>query len=408
MTEGAMQGELIGDETPSRILAHLASALRRSPANEGCLAGCLRSLAPFSATLRGALGSTIALLVDRGAFKRPLYRSGVRALATLDGNRATEPLARALGAADAGGLPTLSACCLARGAKLGPELARVAASRHPQLAFAAEVARSARGESSGTHSTGIAPKIRESHRIELCAEVFVPLLRGPPLPATMAPALGVLRDAERHLGRWLVLAQVASRAGDSEPLAQARSRAKEGPASTRAAWSMVAWALACEAEPAVEPPDGSRPTAELLARLSDRPSATRDLTFLFRLAARRAAIAKPMLEAAVQGTALADETAIRAALYLLRDHGRRDLRGLLQETASSSRREGLRGLATAALYDAGEREWSFTMSERLLGSRQLASATWAAILRAAKASSLQDGSAVTEERFRHVQLGWLE
>ena len=48
------------------------------------------------------------------------------------------------------------------------------------------------------------------------------------------------------------------------------------------------------------PPPTTRPTLELIARLSDRPSADRDTTFLFRMARAGAPSARPMLETLVQ------------------------------------------------------------------------------------------------------------
>src|SRR4029078_1173857 len=102
-----------------------------------------------------------------------------------------------------------------------PRAPEPAAGRQSQLAFGAETARVCRRESNGAHLTSIAPMIKESHRISLCVDVFVPLARSAPalLPSVaVGPALSVLRGAERHLGRWLVLADVATKAGDPGPL----------------------------------------------------------------------------------------------------------------------------------------------------------------------------------------------
>src|SRR5439155_23569160 len=123
--------------------------------------------------------------------------------------RAAEIAKSALASDDAGGTATLGAACSIDDGSLGPILSKIAASRQSHLAFAAETARVARRESNGAHLTALAPMIKESHRISLCVELFVPLARSAPVPAHIGPALGVLRGAERHLGRWLVLADVA-------------------------------------------------------------------------------------------------------------------------------------------------------------------------------------------------------
>src|SRR4029079_7932549 len=126
------------------------------------------------------------------------------------------------------------AATLARGAALRAALGRAAALRQTHLAFAgeaarggrgastgtallafaAELARVARGESTGTPLLALAPKLKEEYRIALCRDVFVPLRQGPALGPGGTPAGAVLRGAERHLGRWLVFAEVEQRAGD--------------------------------------------------------------------------------------------------------------------------------------------------------------------------------------------------
>jgi hypothetical protein len=397
-------GGVIGLEPVERIEADVCAALRRKPTNEARLAGAFRTLAPLSPELRSLLAKTVETLGKRGSLDRPLYKSAIRALAELGDRRAPPLLKKALSTDGAGGLPTLSAASFLMDPMLAEPLARVAASRHPHLAFAAEVARVARGESDGCHVASVAPKVKEAHRIGLCVEIFVPLLWRPALPGVIAPALAVLRDAERHLGRWLVLAEIATRAGDPAPLREARERAKQGPSSSRAAWSLVGWALQADSAP----PPVVRPTVELVARLSDRPSADRDPTFLYRLAACRVASARSMLENLTKGPGLNDEAAIRAALYLLRDHGRTDLREALVAATRSPRREALRGFAAAALFDAGETDLALELVEPLFSSKQLPTVTWGALLRAARGGKLNGQGVVEEPTYRRVQLGWVE
>jgi hypothetical protein len=403
MSKKAEQGEVLGEVALGRLESDLGAAIRRKPAHEAKLGGALRVLAPYSQRLRKAILLAVETMVQRGSYKRPLYVATVRALGEMADKRAGAALRTALAADDAGGLATLSAACFTTDPALGEVLARLATSRHPQLAFAAEVARVARRESNGAHIAGVAPKIKESHRIALCVELFVPLLWSAPMPLAIAPALAVLRDAERHLGRWLVLAEIAVRAGDQRPLEEARQRAREGPSSARAAWAMVAWALAGEQDAAP-----ARPTLDLIARLSDRPSADRDPTFLFRLAEARVPAARGMLENLTKTPGLTHAMGARAALYLIRDHERRDLCEELGELAKNHRREALRGLAAAALYDAGEAQTPLALGAELASSKQLATSIWGNLLTAAGAGRLVTRSVVDEPTYRRVQLGWVE
>jgi hypothetical protein len=186
------------------------------------------------------------------------------------------------------------------------------------------------------------------------------------------------------------------------PLSVARERATTGPASARSAWALVAWAL----EPAAgEPP--VRPTVELVARLSDRPSADKNTTFLFRLAAFGVTGARHMLENVARGSLLANEEAVRAAMHLALNYGESRFREQLVDTARSPRREHLRGLATAALFDLGEREVALSTASELSRSRHLSSLAWGALVRAASAEA-RPGLIVNEPNFRRIQLGWVE
>jgi hypothetical protein len=237
----------------------------------------------------------------------------------------------------------------------------------------------------------------------------------------VGPALSVLRGAERHLGRWLVLADVAVKAGDMTPLEDAESRAASGPLSSRAAWSLVAWALretdAATRAAAPPPPPTTRPTLELIARLSDRPSADRDTTFLFRMARAGSAAARPMLETLVRGLPLGDETGMRAALYLARDGGRSDLRDALAEAATACKREELRGLAAAALWDTCPREGdsaspirarALDIADDLLTSKVVGNVAWGALIRAAAKGVTGVEPLLGETSFRWIHWGWLE
>jgi hypothetical protein len=402
MTLEAHAADALDGEAQSRLHSDLRSALRRRPAHEARLAGVLRALTPVSPALRAAALGALETMVRRGSFERPLYAAVVRALAETQDPSAGELIGRALSADESGGLASLSAACFCRHTALAEPLARAAISRHAHIAFAAEVARLARGESGGGAVASLAPKIKESHRIALCLELLVPLVAAPALAPSIAPALRVLRDAERHLGRWLVLAEIAARAGDASGHAEAEEKARSGPESARSAWSLVAWAL----EPSRESPS-VRPTVELVARLSDRPSADKDTTFLFRFAAARAPSARPMLESLARSTSLGDECAVRAMLHLCRDYGEERYRQSLATIARAPRKDPLRALAAAALYDIGDREAALTALHELRKSRHLTALGWVGLVHAHESAKSSD-FVVSERRYRRVQLGWVE
>jgi hypothetical protein len=416
----AGRAELLDKATRVRLDEEVDAALKRRPTGEAKLAGALRAMAPLSPALRTSLGEATAVLLRRGAHHRELYACGLRSLAEAQDRQAASLLSRALSSDDAGGPAALSAACFSRDPELSAPLAKLAASRQSHLAFGAELARVARGESNGALLAQLAPMIKESHRIAMCIELFVPLVRAAPLAKQVGPALAVLRGAERHLGRWLVLAEVAVMAGDTTPLEEAELRASAGPMSSRAAWSLVAWALretrAASRGDALPPPPTTRPTLELIARLSDRPSADRDTTFLFRMARAGAASARPMLEGLARTLPLADETGVRAARYLARD--RAELSAALAESALGCKREELRGMAAAALWDASppdDGQDAANMRARvedvagdLLSSRVVGNVAWGALLRAASSTGTAFAPLLTETPFRWIQWGWLE
>ncbi|MGH7271811.1 MAG: hypothetical protein ACREJ3_15380, partial [Polyangiaceae bacterium] len=389
--------ELLDKVTRTRFEEELDAALKRRPTSEAKLAGPTRALAALSPPLRAALGEATGVLIRRGSHERELYVCGLRSLSEAQDRQAVPLLRQALSGEHAGGSAALSAACFSRDPDLASLLAKIAASRQSHLAFGAELARVVRGESNGALLAQLAPMIKESHRIAMCLELFVPLARTRSVAPHVAPALSMLRGAERHLGRWLVLAEVAVRAGDRAPMQEAQSRATSGPSSSRPAWSLVAWALS-DADAKVRgapppPPPATRPTLELIARLSDRPSADRDTTFLFRLAEARSSAARPMLETLVRTRPFSEESSIRAALYLALGGGRDDLREALLEAAIDGKREDLRGIAAAALWDAcpsASGEYAATMraracdvAEGLAGSRVLSNLAWSGMIRAA-------------------------
>jgi hypothetical protein len=418
---GPVRAELVDKAVRGRLEAALESALREPGPDEAKVMGALRALVPVSPSLRASVADAVAQVLKKGPLQRPLYTGGLRALAEGGDARAGEIIKAALQHDEAGGTAALAAACVSRDASLGPVLTKIAGSRQSHLAFSAETARVVRGESGGAHLVSLAPMIKESHRIALSTELFFSLLWGEPVPTALGPSLSVLRSAERHLGRWLVLGEVAARGGDALPVEEAKAKCQTGPQSARSAWSLVLWALragvaSARGEAATAPE--VRPTVELMARLSDRPSADRDPTFLFRLASARVPSTRVLLEALAKPAATADDAAVRAAFYLARDHGRDDLRRELETLASAESPRGeLRGLAAVALWelavpDARARADAQAQAEDLEASPHPANQAWGALLRIAvmraEGAGRRAESVLTERHYRWVQLGWLE
>lgn len=397
----------------ARLHEELDGLLRRRSPAEPRIAGVLRALAPMSHELRAELHRAATTLLERDGLERELWCCAVRVLGEHEPSVAAPVLIEAL-ARDGGGAATLTSAALSSAPGLTAPLAKLASVGRPFVAFAAEIARVLRGESSGVHLLHLAPIIKEAHRVVLATGVVLPLVhaltaRGAGGAASrggseLAPGFEVLRSAERHLGRWLTFAEAVVRLGDTGPLRDARARAASGPESSRCAWGLLAWALAdaVGTEGSEPPRPEARLTAEVAARLSDRPSAARDLTFLFRLAQRRAPGARFMLDALVRGP-LADESQVRAASLLARDHGRGDLLPDLRACAAAGPEE-LRGLALGALWDAGEPATALALAGELVGSKHLGTMAWAARVKVAAAGAL-GGPVVDELSVRRLQWG---
>jgi hypothetical protein len=339
------------------------------------------------------------------AFDRELYGALLRALVDSEDKRGVGLVAAALKTEEFGGLPALSLACFVRDSSTPASLARAAASGRTLTAFAAEVARVCMGEPSGPRLFALAPRIKEANRINLVVDLLLPLaVRGipPKAGATLADALLVLAGSERHLGRWLVMAEIAHRGGDGRALNDALERRSTGPDSARAGWSLCAWAL----DPNVGS-RGVRPTTELVARLSHRPSADRDASFLFRMAAAKLPEARAMLEALVRARPLGDEVAVRSAAALVAHYDRPSFAVDALETARASPRDSVRSLAAACLFDLGDRELAASDASLLVGSEDLCASIWSALVLLA-ARSKQPAPIVTELNFRRVQQGFSE
>lgn len=408
-TTGMKRGEIesLSETAILRLERELASALRRRSPQENKLAGALRALAPHSPSARDLLAEAAATLAERSAFDRDLFRAALRDLVESEDARALPLLERALAQAGEGGpgvATALSMSCFVPASQLGGHLERIAKSPRTHLSFAAELARVIRGESNGKRLANVAPKLKESYRIAVASDALLPLVHArTELPRALVSGLALLRDAERHLGRWLILAELGARAGDERPLLEARERAIDAPASARLAWALVVWALDPD-----EPSPSGRPTINLMARLSDRPTSERDMSFVFRLARARVRVIEPLLSSlAPEAKPLDDEVAVRAAMALARADEGCGPRDALRKTAIGGREE-LRALAAAALWDLGEEESAHRAAESLGSPRLLASMAWSSLVLAAAEGKLEEERILTESNFRRLERGWLE
>ena len=393
--------DLLGPQLGNRLDAELRASMRRRPANESRLGGALQLLAPHSARLRESMLAALDVLVRRGACERPLYLQMLRGLVAAEEPRVAPLLVSALSQDDASGLWTIAAAAMCKAPSLRDPLAKISSSRSPHIAFAGELARTARGESKGQALADSALRVKESHRLEMCTSLVLPLVWSQKACPGAEEGIRVMRDTERHLGRWLLFALLAQRSGDTSPLNEAREHCQKGPGSARVAWNLVAWALKTDSsQPSI------RPTLEVVSRLSDRPSAERDLTFLFRMAKTNAPSTRTMLDNLTREPVFSHENAVRAAAYLLKQENRDDLLRRLLDLVKSTKREELRGLALAALYEACPSVVEEAMPD-FSRSRQLQNAIFYALVRLSQNGQHVDGL-LDEPVFRRAQLGWLD
>ncbi len=363
--------------TRQRMEEELDAALKRRAAGEGRLGGVLRVLFRVSPALRDPLHAAARRLLRRGSFDRELFAACLGALSEV--SAATDLLKKALATegGDGGAVTTLAAAAWDRTPSLGPVLARLATATS-SVALGAEAARVCRGEANGARLAELAARLKESSRLAFVEKFLVPLADAPwAPPQNIAASLGVLRCAERHLGRWLVMGQVAVRSGDRTPIEEADDRALRGIQSSRPAWSLVSWRLR-----GTGPAPDVRLGAELLARLSDRPSAERDMAFLFALGDAASASAHPMLDQLAKASPTLD--GVRAARALCLGYAKGDAlaatTAYLLELAKSGKEE-LRGPAIAALWDVGARKEARELADDMVLAKNLSNVAWGALVR---------------------------
>ncbi|RLB62507.1 MAG: hypothetical protein DRI90_08945 [Deltaproteobacteria bacterium] len=386
-----------------RLVDWLVKALRRKPAAEPQGAAALRVAAPHCAKLRKQLVVAAQTLIRRRSYGRPLYGAVIRSLADQGDRQLPGLLASALADPDGGGLSTLAAAARCRSPKLGAPLMRLMGSRRVDLAFGAELVCRLRADGRPDHLLDAAARLKESSRILLCTQLLAPMVTADSkpvaLPRAVAPAMGVLRNSERHLGRWLVFAKVGMRGGDPGPLEEADKRACHGTRSSRAAWTLLAWALAPQREvPSV------KATTDIVARLSDRPTAERDLSFLFLLARVGATGARPMLEVLAKPP-LREAVHVRGAGVLARCYDDGTALSPLRAVADGRTGHRLRGVAVAALWDAGQQTEACQRAAVLQDARSLSCSVWGGLVLGQGRSRTQ---VMSESSFRLLEPGWVE
>ncbi len=141
--------------------------------------------------------------------------------------------------------------------------------------------------------------------------------------------------------------------------------------------------------------------------MSDRPSADKDTTFLFRLAEAGVSSARHMLENLAKGSSLANEPAVRAALHLAREYGETRFREQLMDAARgrSANICAVSPLPRSSIWaTARRRVESPTSSERAASSPRSRGRGSCA----RESQGYTSGQLVTEPNYRRVQLGWVE
>jgi hypothetical protein len=113
-----------------------------------------------------------------------------------------------------------------------------------------------------------------------------------------------------------------------------------------------------------------------------------------------------MLEGLTQTPLLAHENAIRAAAHLLKHEAREEIQRRLVDLVKSTKREALRGLALAALYEARPAVVKEILPD-FSRSRRLQNAIFSALVRLAQ-QGLFTQDLLSEPVYRRAQLGWLD
>jgi hypothetical protein len=307
--------------------------------------------------------------------------------ALAEAGRSSEVLLRLIAAGDERTATYLPCAAWNTDPALTPVLARLSSAASSTALFA-EAARVYRGEANGARLTELATRAKESVRLAFAERMLHPLSEATlPTPRTLLPALGVLRTSERHLGRWLVLGELAVRSGDGTALDEAHGHATRGPDVARSGWALVAWALM----PTARPPAlrTTKLSLDLLARLSPRPSAERDMSFLLRMGRHGIVEARAPIESWLRQDV---PTVMRARLLSLLAGPYAEVSALvhLRRLAGEGKDE-YAGLWVAGLWDACQHhpggldlstlEVARELAAKLVLSKHISNVAWGALIR---------------------------
>jgi hypothetical protein len=386
-----------------RLRGGVAASLKRRSVHEPTIAGLCRVWSQVSENVRDLLADCSTHLLQKRAWDRPLLLSAMHSLAACQDERVLPTIQHLLDERTYTSLAAYSVAGTLKHSDLRKVLERNAVSRPTHLAFASELARVLRGEAQSRRLAEMAAKIKEYHRISLCASMFVPLEFAHCVQPELVPTLRIFCDVERNLGRWLVFAQIAHRSGEVAVIEEAKHRKNQATSNNRVVWSLVNWVLEHDAVLDV------RPSMTALARLSDRPVQERDLLILFRLAEQRVRVAKDVLlrlAAPVLHALACDPVALRAvaalAIHYQHESCLTRLKELVFDQSCSCR-----GLAAALLYDSGETEMALQITNTMNEEPNWEQFAWACLVQVNSAFP-RSTPIVNELTFRRLNRGWLD
>ncbi len=325
-----------------RLTTSLRAALKRRTSAEGRLAGALAIVAPHSSALLDEMTQALETLLLREQVERPLFKAGVHALLKANAVRGGEFLCRGLLFTEDPHL--LVSGRFTKSAELTGTLQRIASKAKAQATFCAELARVSRGESRGARLVEVATRMKESDRLELIERLLLLDEPASPIPAHAWPALRILRDAERHVGRWLAWAELGGALGRDESIKLARQRMERSGRTSRTAWQLACWALSGDGEDLPL----RIPSLVQLDRLGGLSACRAAPAFVFRIAEHDVEYARPRLRDLVVDSE--PSVQVRARVHLARSGDSESLHWL-QRTAEGRGSGTMRALCVGAMFD---------------------------------------------------------